>query len=68
MRKLNYLSASIGAFKGLLSSAVSITPIAHEMVNALYNLSQAFPKTDCDGGCKPLHDDVMTEVLWERLP
>lgn len=72
MEPLNYTRASGSAFKGLLQSAVPITPAAHEVVNALHELSVSRPSPALDGGSRVWKHQACeastewTEVEWQR--
>jgi hypothetical protein len=52
MNTLNFTRASGAAFKGLLQSAVPVTPAAHELVNALHALSVGTRSPALDGGSR----------------
>jgi len=67
MEQLNYTRASGGAFQGLLTSAVPITSAAHEMVNALHDLSAGTRSPALDGGSRVwAHHWEWTEQAWKR--
>ncbi len=68
MKRLSYLSASLGAFKGwLYSPGRTASPFAQGFVDTLHDLSERDEReSHFFGGCAPLFRDEETAVEWQR--
>lgn len=67
MKRLSYLSASIGAFKGWLRCPPAEERLSARFVDTLHELSERDVREGAlFGGCTPLFVEEWTEVVWQR--